>query len=381
LGTKRSLFSWSGGRSPIYLYYFVHEVKATSILADMTEFLGNDPNLSDYWRSIILYGNNVACYKFALSKALLEIAPTGKTFITLEELAEPFSRHVTEHLKLNPKQTTSNSSRFLSACDRFNQGEISQDELIAITVRLGFDNVIDAFHNVNRSELPIRFFTDERNGQNKGIALTDNLLELPELYQGQNLPKEVEARWRLVETAWKLKISKHLIKVDYDHEKKIIFTGSSNRRVDVTSCRDALNGYQKGKCFYCFADISIESGSEDLGDVDHFFPRKLIYHNIAHPIDGVWNLVLACKDCNRGTGGKFDRLPEERFLKRLHTRNDFFITSHHPLRETLIQQTGTTTKKRVKFLEDNYRAASTGALINSSWQPEYEHPPAFGEDE
>ena len=349
----------------------------------MSKFLGREPTLEDYWRSIILYGNNVACYKFALGKALLEIAPTGKTFVTLEELAEPFSRHVTEHLKLNPKQTTSRSSKFLCACDRFNQGQLSQDELIATTVRLGFENVIDAFHNVNKSELPVRFFTDERKGQSKGIALTDSLLELPELYQGQNLPQEVEARWRLVETAWKLRISKHLIKVNYDHEQKIIFTGDrlssngGNRRVDVTSCRDALNGYQKGKCFYCFANISIESGSDDLGDVDHFFPRKLIYHNIAHPIDGVWNLVLACQSCNRGTGGKFDQLPKQRYLKRLHTRNNFFITSHHPLRETLIQQTGTTSKKRAKFLNDNYRAASTGALINSSWQPEYEYPPAF----
>lgn len=346
----------------------------------MTEFLGNKPTIEDYWRSIILYGSNVACYKFALGKALLEIAPTGKTFITLEELAEPFSRHIAEHLKLEPKQTTSRSSTYLNACDRYNRGEISQDELIANTVRLGFENVIDAFHNVNRSELPVRFFTDERKAQG-GITITDNLLELPELFQGQNLPQEVEARWRLVETAWKLKISKHLIKVDYDHEKKIIFTGNKDRRVDVTSCRDALNGYQKGKCFYCFADISIESGSEDLGDVDHFFPRKLIYDNIAHPIDGVWNLVLACKKCNRLKGGKLAQLPEEKFLKRLEVRNNFFITSHHPLRETLIQQTGTTTKKRAKFLDDNYQAASTGALINSSWQPEDEHPAAFGEDD
>ena len=262
-----------------------------------------------------------------------------------EAVKSQFSRYVTEHLKLEDKQGTSSSSKFLQACRQFNAGKISQDELIAITVRRGFDNVIDAFHNVNKSELPVRFFTDERKGQNRGIALTNSLLELPELYQGQNLPQEVEARWRLVETAWKLKISKHLIKVDYDHQEGKIFTlGDRNRRVDVTSCRDALNGYQKGKCFYCFADISIKSGSEDLGDVDHFFPHKLTFYNIAHPIDGIWNLVLACQNCNRGSGGKFDRLPEQRFLKRLHARNDFFITSHHPLRETLIQQTGTTTK-------------------------------------
>ena len=344
----------------------------------MTEFLSIEPTLEDYWRSIILYGSNVACYKFALGKALLEIAPTGKTFVTLEELAEPFSRHITEHLKKADKQTTSRSSRFLDACRQFNEGEITKERLIDTTVRLGFENVIDAFHNVNKSEIPVRFFTDERNRTHKGITLTDSLLELPELYQGQNLPQEVEARWCLVETAWGLKISKNLIRVDYDHEKQIIFTGNSDRRVDVTSCRDALNGYQKGKCFYCFADISIKSGSDDLGDVDHFFPHKLIYYNIAHPIDGVWNLVLACKDCNRGTGGKSDHLPEkEKFLPRLHTRNEFFITSHHPLRETLIQQTGTTTKKRVKFLNDNYLAASTSALINSIWQPKQEHPAAF----
>jgi hypothetical protein len=360
-----------------FLLYFVNEVFATPVLFSMTEFLEIDPTTEDYWRSIILYGQNAACYKFALGKALLEIARTGKTFTTLEELSEPFSRYVTEHLKLEDKQGTSKSSKFLDACRRFNAEKIERDELIATTIRYGFENVIDAFHNVNQAELPVRFFTDERKNQNKGIILTDNLLKLPELYQGQNLPQEIEARWRLVETAWKLKISKHLIKVDYDHEKKVIFTGISDRRVDVTSCRDALNGYQKGKCFYCFADISIFSGSVDLGDVDHFFPRKLMFHNIAHPIDGVWNLVLACQSCNRGIGGKFDRLPQKRFLKRLHQRNEFFINSHHPLRETLIQQTGTITTKRIGFLNDNYRVASTGALINSSWQPEYEHSPAF----
>jgi len=95
----------------------------------MTEFLGQEPTLEDYWRSIILYGSNSACYKFALGKALLEIAPTGKTFITLEELAEPFSRHITEHLKLEDKQGNSPSSKFLKDCSQFNQGEISQDFL------------------------------------------------------------------------------------------------------------------------------------------------------------------------------------------------------------------------------------------------------------
>ena len=153
----------------------------------MTEFIGKEPTLEDYWRSIILYGSNVACYKFALGKALLEIAPTGKTFITLEELAEPFSRHITEHLKQNPKQTTSLKSRFLEKCDRFNQGEVSKDELIATTVRLGFENVIDAFHNVNKSELPVRFFLDERKNSRKGITLSGKPIRITRTVSGSEL--------------------------------------------------------------------------------------------------------------------------------------------------------------------------------------------------
>src|SRR4051812_11001999 len=73
-----------------------------------------------------------------------------------------------------------------------------------------------------------------------------------------------------------------------------------SRRSDVTVCRDALNGYQKGKCFYCFADIAIESGSAELADVDHFMPRVLQLHLQKLFLDGVWNLVLACRSCNRG---------------------------------------------------------------------------------
>ena len=54
-------------------------------------------SLDSYWRSIILFGKNSASYKFALAKSLLEIVPTGKTEISLEELALPFSKHLCEH--------------------------------------------------------------------------------------------------------------------------------------------------------------------------------------------------------------------------------------------------------------------------------------------
>ena len=87
----------------------------------------------------------------------MEIALSGKNEITLEELAVPFSKNICEHIAKSPKQATSSSSKFLEACSNFNSGNITHDELISTTVRLGFNNVIDAFHVVNNGAIPIEF--------------------------------------------------------------------------------------------------------------------------------------------------------------------------------------------------------------------------------
>src|SRR5262245_62150471 len=158
----------------------------------MTPFAEVHPTLDNYWRAIILFGHNVASYKFALGKSLLEAAQQGKTFVPLTELAPPFARHIAEHLKLADKQATSRSSQFLESCRKFNRGELSQEQLAETTVKLGFNNVIDAFHVVGNGELGVRFFTDERNTPGKGIRLTDEVLRLTELYQHRNLPFEIE---------------------------------------------------------------------------------------------------------------------------------------------------------------------------------------------
>jgi hypothetical protein len=111
------------------------------------------------------------------------------------------SRHLCEHLKHAPKQITSRSSQFLDTCLKFNNGEITHAQLIEATVRLGFNNVIDAFHNVNQGEIEKRFFIDERK-TNNGIRLTDNFFSLGERLQYKNLAFETNARWNLVEQAW-----------------------------------------------------------------------------------------------------------------------------------------------------------------------------------
>jgi hypothetical protein len=336
------------------------------------EFYEVEPTLDNYWRAIILFGRNVASYKFALAKSLYELNAVTNDLVKMEQLAEPFSRHLCEHLKLEPKQGTSKSSTFLSTCNDFNANELSQDELIKQTVKLGFANVIDAFHIVNNGEVNERFFIDERKN-NGGIRITDNFFKLAEHEQFTNFERETEARWKLVEQGWKLGVARNLITVEYDQELKTLFTGNKERRVNITSCRDSLNGYQKGRCFYCYSDIGINSGDDNLADVDHFLPW--ILNDKLPNVNGVWNLVLACTDCNRGEGGKFAKVPSLELLKRLHKRNEYFISSHLPLKETLIQQTGKVGPKRKQFLQETYNIAR--AILIHTWEPESKGTPNF----
>ena len=147
-----------------------------------------------------MMGRNVASYKFALAESLLELSSIGDEFVSMEDLAKPFSRHLCEHLNHSEKQITSFRSRFLDSCRQANAGEISPEALIESTVRLGFVNVIDAFHVVNQGDTPVRFFNDDRKSRG-GITLTDEFFHLSEGGQFNNLPQEAEARWNLVETA------------------------------------------------------------------------------------------------------------------------------------------------------------------------------------
>jgi hypothetical protein len=78
------------------------------------------------------------------------LAHKESTFVSLDELAVPFAKHVAEHLSRVDKQGTPSSSRFLDACRKFNRGEIDNGALVEQTVALGFQNVIDAYPVLNR---------------------------------------------------------------------------------------------------------------------------------------------------------------------------------------------------------------------------------------
>ena len=330
--------------------------------------------MEDYWRGIFLFGRNVASYKFALAKTLLDLNAQSGQLLKLSELAPVFANHIAEHLKIADKQATSTSSQFLDACRKFNNGVITQDRLTEETVRRGFGNVIDAFHVVNQGPIPTLFFTDERT-VNSGIRITDEFSKLLTEARGDTLFSEVESRWRLVETSWELGIGRNLIGIDYDAETEQLFSVDRYlRRKTVTSSRGALNGYQKGKCFYCFGNIMQVDSIADT-DVDHFFPHALKQTRLGALVDGIWNLVLSCPACNRGAKGKFARIPTIRLLERLHKRNEFLISSHHPLRETLIAHTGNDVVARIAFLNHVHGCAS--ATLFHPWEPKEQRTALF----
>jgi hypothetical protein len=74
---------------------------------------------------------------------------------------------------------------------------------------------------------------------------------------------------------------------------------------------------------------------------------------------------------DRDIRGKSDRVPTLRLLERLHSRKEFLIESHHPLRETLMLQTGTRADDRIRFLNE-FHLRALSALIHQ-WEPAEQH--------
>ena len=323
------------------------------------------PTLDNYWRSIVLFGQNTACYKFSLAQALLKTAETGAVEVPLNTLAEVYADNICQHLMKSPVQGTNPSNTYLQICCDYNDGKANRKKLIEATKRTGFRYVFDAFHNISGGELPLTFFSIDKEASR--VILHDEMLEMVSLPQAQSLISEVDSRWSLVEASWRMKLNRNIVSVSYDAQEAVFYADNKQRRSNITSAKSALNGYQKGHCFYCFSPISINSGSENLADVDHFIPHVMQNTLDGLNVDGVWNLVLSCKDCNRGKGGKFDKIPELELLDRLLQRNSYLIHSHHPLRETLISQTGRTDADRISFLQDVHTAACLNKII--TWSP------------
>lgn len=336
----------------------------------MTAFLDMLPTTENRWRALILLGRNTASYKFALGKALLDLMNAPDDLLRIDDLALPFALNLCDHLRNAPKQGATNINKALrEGCTSFNNGELEPDELRDIATRHGFGDVIDAFHVLGGRNLEQRFFLDERKNA-KGIRLTDEFRKLVELPVANDLRAEIEARWRVVEVGWELGVNPGL--VEFEEETGELRICAANKRIALSSCRHTLNGYQKGRCFYCFGSISVDGG-DGAADVDHFFPWAL--RRMVPNVNGIWNLVLACIHCNRGVAGKFDLVPSLHLLDRLHRRNEFYIDSKHRLAATLVAQMGASETRRRSFLQSTYANAIIARIHH--WQPEMRGEIAF----
>ena len=144
----------------------------------MLPFRNAAPMPAGDWWHIIRFGRNVASYKFALGRVLLELGRQQETFVPPDDLAVPYVAAICEHLRVEDRQSTSAMSRFLNACRSHNRGELDEAKLAEVTARLGFNHVIDAFH-ISRDGQPTQtpFFVYQRASR-QGITLTDHLFEL-----------------------------------------------------------------------------------------------------------------------------------------------------------------------------------------------------------
>ena len=86
----------------------------------------------------------------------------------------------------------------------------------------------------------------------------------------------------------------------------------SGKRHNLSIYRQILyDEFESNSCFYCGKAIT-----EKRVEVDHFIPWSFVKD------DNIWNLVLACSNCNRS---KSDKLSDEYYLNKLVKRNDIVL--------------------------------------------------------
>lgn len=346
-------------------------------------FFHSDQSVETQFRSIFLLGANTATYKFALAKSLLELQDS-KTFVSLEDLSPFFAKHLIDHIKQDKKQIVGKgTSKLLNTLYLYSKKQITEDLMLNVTKIEGFKVVLNAFHNLPKQQKATTFFEKTIQDKKQGILLTDDFFKLLSSTDYQNFYNEIEGRWNLVESAW---TENSLIDVQYDTDTEQLYYLKpvsnnsfihSHLRKNLTPIRKPLNGYQKGKCFYCFKHISIESNQETTCDVDHVIPMSIQYSSkFDLQLNDVWNLVLACQQCNRwNEGGKSDKMPFKKFILRLNQRNEYLIESNHPLKENIIQKTGNTPLQRFDYLSKRFKYACT--IKKESWCPKETYDETF----
>jgi hypothetical protein len=301
----------------------------------------------DYWRAIILYGQNAATYKIALAQCLAKFVKDGKTDISMQRLATDFFDLYLERLKSQKPQLM--LPHRLTVMERivanYNVGLVTRENAISRVKIEAFNDVIPRFHTIDREPIPVQFYEHSSNG----LKLDDSLFEIfTNDVISQKLEQEIDARWSLLEAAFAIRREKSTLINDLRH----FYLSKGYARTNITHTIPVLNGYQQDICFYCGEQMQ----NNDI-NVDHVIPRQFIQH------DEIWNLVLVHRFCNQQ---KQDALPSNQYIEKLIERNEHFIASNHPIKEKLIAKLGKTSELRKKCIDKVYQDAKT--VIGYTWE-------------
>jgi len=309
-----------------------------------------NPTDEDYWRALILYGLNQSTYKIALGKLLGDYAYENRVRIDLDDLTSDFIDIYIDRCKQGKPQLSypGRKTYVEREVDAINLGIKSKSDSIEIIKKNALLNmVLQRFNTLNRRPIRNPFYTISEN--ERYLIINQNTLNVfSNKEKKEELIPEIMSRWDLLEHAFERVHQIESLDVD-EYLKHII---KQEQRINLTPLIPTLQGYQQGRCFYC---------GESLYDieVDHVIPYQALMHN------EIWNLVLAHSFCNQN---KSDNLPPKHFVENLIERNEFFISSSHPIKDTLIRQLGHTPKKRREkvYSEYDYATGKIGRIWEGS---------------
>lgn len=306
-------------------------------------FFAADPAARTSWRQAILMGTNSRTYKFALGRALLVHARTGRTEVPLRELARTYAMELVEHLRTAPQApevTSMKETDFLSVATAESEASLAAGEpterLVESAMRSMPGMVMRKFHNLrNGSPIAHTFYELIPDSRPPMVRLLPDLLRVAaQSEQVDGLLDELTGRWNIVECSFTTGIGRSLVTdgmaVDWATETLT----DKRRRRSVTGVREAVLGFQHGRCLICDNPI----GPSDKVAIDHVFPYVIMerYGGVsgwAGPdLDAVWNLAPAHQHCN---AEKSDAFPGPELERRLVQRNEAIMSSLKPLSRAL----------------------------------------------
>ncbi|NLI74313.1 MAG: HNH endonuclease [Euryarchaeota archaeon] len=298
----------------------------------------HSPEPENYWRGVILFGRNSSTYKMALGKLLLGYSYSGLDRISLDDLASDFLSLYIERTENNhPQQGVMGRKTIVEhQIDLIRHGDRSFDSAVEVVKAQALSNmVLVKFNNLFGTKISKPFYSFTPGDSE--ITLNANLLRLSDSKIEKNsLESEILGRWDLLEHAYE---RTRIAPLSVDERMEYLIN-AEDRKV-LTPLIPMIEGYQQGRCFYCGRPLY------DI-HVDHVIPFSAIHHN------DVWNLVLAHAECNEQ---KSDSIPSKLFIDRLILRNEYYISSSHPLKDEIIRKTGNSSSMRKNEIYRQYRDA------------------------